>query len=396
MKSIMLDDSKINVNILHVVSGLPSDGGGPSIVIPLTVLSENKHYGISSLLLCLYSKNPPTYHEYPVDELVTKNLVYFLKSFTYFHLSPALFKTLLFANYDALHIHGSFRISTFLSAFVCVIRRKRYVITPHGSLVHGHLIKNKLIKLVWWNLIEKFVYMFAYSVRLLSKLEFNEIPTYISRDFANISYIPNGIDFDLISGSESKKIKQQYCAARVASRKIKFLFFSRLSSIKGILELLAAWRIASEADPSFRSKCSLDLIGPIDDSIASEIFDLIEGSNSIKYLGQVHGADRFEQLLRHDVFVLPTKGEGLSTALLEAISSYCSVITTPMCNLSDKELTKDFYYCQPTTASICEALLNLHSSFSIEEPIRLEQREYVVSKYSWDNASYSLLQIYYD
>ena len=74
----MRNNSKINVNVLHVVSGLPSDGGGPSIVIPLTVLNENKHPGISSLLLCLYSKNPPTCHEYPVAELVTKNFVCFL------------------------------------------------------------------------------------------------------------------------------------------------------------------------------------------------------------------------------------------------------------------------------------------------------------------------------
>ena len=392
----MRNNLKINVNILHVVSGLPSDGGGPSIVIPLTVLSENKHSGMSSLLLCLYSKNPPTCHKYPVTELVAKNFVCFLRSFTNFHFSPSLFITLLFANFDVLHIHGSFRMSTFLSAFACLIRRKRYVITPHGSLVRGHLIKNKLIKLAWWNLIEKYVYMFAHSVRLLSKLEFNEIPTHISGVFANIRYIPNGIDFNLISDSESKKIKQKYCDSRIASGKIKFLFFSRLSSVKGILELLAAWRIASESDPCFNSNCSLDLIGPIDDSISSEILALIAGNNSVKYLGQVHGADRFEQLLRHDVFVLPTKGEGLSTALLEAISSYCSVITTPMCNLSDKSLTKNFYYCKPTTASICEALLNLYSSFSIDEPIRFEQREYVVAHYGWDNASYSLLQIYYD
>ena len=93
--------------------------------------------------------------------------------------------------------------------------------------------------------------MFAHSVRLLSKLEFNEIPTHISGVFANIRYIPNGIDFSLISDSESKKIKQKYCDSRIASGKIKFLFFSRLSSVKGILELLAAWRIASESDPCF-------------------------------------------------------------------------------------------------------------------------------------------------
>ncbi len=92
MKFIMLNNSKINVNILHVVSGLPSDGGDPSIVIPLTALSENKHSGISSLLLCLYSKNPASYHKYPVDELFSRNLVYFLRSFTDLHLSSALFK----------------------------------------------------------------------------------------------------------------------------------------------------------------------------------------------------------------------------------------------------------------------------------------------------------------
>ena len=179
-------------------------------------------------------------------------------------------------------------------------------------------------------------------------------------------------------------------------KRIFFTFSTKGSSVKGILELLQAWRYASESDTSFSSKCSLDLIGPIDDSIASEIFALIDANDSVKYLGQVHGKDRFEQLLRHDVFVLPTKGEGLSTALLEAVASYCHIITTSMCNITDKELTKDFYYCQPTTVSICEALLNFYSSFNVEEPIPLKQREYVISNYGWDNASYSLVQTYYD
>ena len=135
---------KINANILHVVSGLPNDGGGPSIVIPLTVLSENKQCGISSLLLCLYSKHPATGYEYPVSDLIQKGLVYFLRSFAYFRFSPSLISILLFAKYDALHI----RILAYFHIFVCLylfVRRKRYIITPHGSWVQGHLFKYRFI-----------------------------------------------------------------------------------------------------------------------------------------------------------------------------------------------------------------------------------------------------------
>ena len=168
---------KINANILHVVSGLPNDGGGPSIVIPLTVLSENKQCGISSLLLCLYSKHPATGYEYPVSDLIEKGLVYFLRSFAYFRFSPSLISILLFAKYDALHIHGSWHTLHF-SAFICLLRRKRYIITPHGSLVHGHLIKNRFVISLVVSYRKVRLY-FAHSVRLLSNLELEEILNYI-------------------------------------------------------------------------------------------------------------------------------------------------------------------------------------------------------------------------
>ena len=382
---------------MHVVSGLPNDGGGPSIVIPLTVLSENKQCGISSLLLCLYSKHPATGYEYPVSDLIEKGLVYFLRSFAYFRFSPSLISILLFAKYDALHIHGSWHTSTFLSAFICLLRRKRYIITPHGSLVQGHLIKNRFIKLAWWYLVEKYVYMFAHSVRLLSNLELEEIPNFISRNFSNVKFIPNGIDFSLVSSQEALEIKKKNHSVRSVSGEIKFLFFSRLSTIKGIMELLSAWHIATESDSGFLKDCSLDLIGPIDESLTSEVLDFVHKSKSINYLGQVHGVERFRQLLCHDVFVLPTKGEGLSTALLEAISSYCEIITTPMCNLSDDKLTKNFYYCQPFDSSIYEALLNLYVSFSSgDRPILINQREHVISNYGWDHVAGLLLPLYYD
>ena len=134
---------KINANILHVVSGLPNDGGGPSIVIPLTVLSENKQCGISSLLLCLYSKHPATGYEYPVSDLIEKGLVYFLRSFAYFRFSPSLISILLCSMMPysrILHFH-------IFVCLYCLLRRKRHIITPHGSLVQGHLIKNRFIKL---------------------------------------------------------------------------------------------------------------------------------------------------------------------------------------------------------------------------------------------------------
>lgn len=392
----MIHPSEIDVNVLHVVSGLPIDGGGPSIVIPLTVLSENKQFRISSLLLCLYSKHPATGYEYPVSDLIDKKLVSFLRSFTYLRFSPSLIATLFFAKYDVLHIHGSWHISTFFSAFICLIRRKKYVVTPHGSLVRGHLVKNRFIKLVWWHLIEKYIYMFAHSVRLLSKLEFDEIPGYISNIFSNISFIPNGIDFVLISDQQALEIKKKNYSARAVSGEVKFLFFSRLSSVKGILELLSAWRITCESDSSFQQNCSLDLIGPIDASLATEVLTFVDKSKSVTYLGQVHGVERFRQLLYHDVFVLPTKGEGLSTALLEAISSYCAVVTTPMCNLCDESLTKNFYYCQPTISSICDALLNSYSSLSHDRSILIEQREYVVSNYGWDHVAGLLIRLYFN
>ena len=66
--------------------------------------------------------------------------------------------------------------------------------------------------------------MFAHSVRLLSNLELEEIPNFISRNFSNVKFIPNGIDFSLISSQEALEIKKKNHSVRSVSGEIFVLF----------------------------------------------------------------------------------------------------------------------------------------------------------------------------
>ncbi len=154
-------------------------------------------------------------------------------------------------------------------------------------------------------------------------------------DKAKIFFIPNGININKFAPPDKKKKLKLREKLSLGKNKIIFLVVSRLAAHKGIISpLLVVWKELFGKKDSFL----LLLIGSgenLPSSVEHKVKSFIKNSNltNVKLLGKKENVKEYLQAA--DVFLLPSENEGLSNALLEAMS------TALPCLVSDVSGNKD-------------------------------------------------------
>ena len=115
---------------------------------------------------------------------------------------------------------------------------------------------------------------------------------------------------------------------RNTSTKLTFLFASKLTRSKGIIEYIDASRnlALQYPDIEFHIAGSFDLTDP--DSITQSEFYELQSSQAIKYLGSLAFHEMKSCLNAASILVLPSYGEGLPKIALEAAASGMPLIMT--------------------------------------------------------------------
>lgn len=136
-----------------------------------------------------------------------------------------------------------------------------------------------------------------------------------------IELIPNGVDierFSPVTKSVKKMLREEL---KLPDGNI-VIYTGRLESGKGLEILLNSWREVSNQFP----KAYLVIIG--EGSLIHELMQMNRSSagGQVYFLGKTDGISRYVQAA--DIFVLPSLAEGLSNALLEAMSCGLAVVAT--------------------------------------------------------------------
>jgi glycosyltransferase involved in cell wall biosynthesis len=134
----------------------------------------------------------------------------------------------------------------------------------------------------------------------------------VSRD--RIVLIPNGIDLRRFSSVDAETKLQRRRRLRLPVEGVVALYCGSFQPLKGTPDLLEAW---ARLEPS---KATLVLVGN-----AANGYRVAATSNVIVRPWQDEIAPYYEAA---DVFVLPSRAEGMSNALLEALASGLAVIAT--------------------------------------------------------------------
>ena len=203
------------------------------------------------------------------------------------------------------------------------------VVTPHGTLAERWRWSSPH-KRLYRRLIADRLLEGAAAVHVLSTTEAEAMSKIGLR--TNSVVIPNGLPS---ASFEFRNNRGEADAAfpRLAGRRV-VLYLGRLWSEKGLDVLPRAWAAATSGDDS----SILVIAGPDYNGYENTLVEAIREAgvvDKVLITGPVFGSLKKSLLAASDLFVLPSRSEGFSMALLEATAASLPAIFSRECNFSE-------------------------------------------------------------
>ena len=314
------------MRVLHVITGLWKDTGGPSEVIP-AICTSMRDAGADVTLATLAGDSAQSVEDAAAHGVrVLKFLPTFRHTIWYSRELQRSIQPLASAH-DIVHIHGIWQFPDWAAAAAARHAGVPYVITPHGSLQPARLKKSSFKKRVSAVLADRAMLNQASCLHATAANEAEAFRLYGYR--GPIAMIPNGI-------APAGPIAPDRAAMLEAAFRRDFpetqgrrllLFLSRIEPIKGVTTLARAW---AECARQF-TDWHLVVVGPDERSHLQDVLAILRDGgvlNRTTITGPLYGDRKTAAYLASELFVLPTISENFGLVIGEALSHRVPVITT--------------------------------------------------------------------
>jgi glycosyltransferase involved in cell wall biosynthesis len=229
----------------------------------------------------------------------------------YFKVISALFATRYDLCYMTLNTKGAAFYKEILIVFLLKSFRKKIVYHFHNKGVSN--FSNQFIN----NLLYKFVFSNTQSI-LTSRFLYDDIKKYVQAK--NVFYCPNGIPPVITP-------KPSVLANSKNAGRPKILFLSNMIKDKGVWILLEACQLLHKRKVDFECHFAGSW-GDINETEFSQNIVAKGLSNCVISHGRKVGIEKFDLLVRSDIFALPTFNDCFPLVLLEAMQFSLPIITT--------------------------------------------------------------------
>ena len=214
---------------------------------------------------------------------------------------------------------------------------------------------------------------------------------------SKIKFIPNGVDtikYSLISTKDKESLRKKLNLPA----SIIVLFIGRLVHRKGVDVLLKAWkRSIVEFPQMYLLVAGSGFLQPDSDEEKLKNFVTKEGLEStVSFLGNIENTN--EYLQTSNMFVLPSRKEGMPNVLLEAMSCGLSIIATEIGGITDLITHGVNGILVPVNNSekLSKEILNLVNNSELSRRIGMEARRTIEGKFSMDKVGGYYLNLYSD
>lgn len=293
--------------------------------------------------------------------------------------SPALRQrvTTLMAEADFVLVHNHFQYAGWIASAEARSHGKPYIVFPHASLKRQSIrSSNGLAKRLYLWLFERKNYQCADYVAFNAEEELED-----SLFADNGIVVSNGIDprdFKVLPSRGA--FRSRYTEI---GDKLIFMFLGRIDiTQKGLDVLLEAFAMQVRKD----SKAVLVLAGPTegdDQALLQTIVAELGLKGRVFFTGLVSGNGKLELLRDADVFLMPSRYEGLSIALLEAMASGLPIVLSDRCGLHREIKRKNCgLVVQPTSESVAAAMVAMEDS-AARASFGKNARNLALAEYAW-------------
>jgi glycosyltransferase involved in cell wall biosynthesis len=285
------------------------------------------------------------------------------------------------------HIHGIWSPHSLAATRAASRVGIPVVSSVHGMLEKWDLAKGRRKKQIYSALFQRASLATSACLRALSEREFSDMRAYGLDN--PIAIVPNGVN-------ESSRVTSSALLERLnlPNDKRVVLFLGRIHRKKGILELLRAWpEVVRQHPDAHLLIAGADYEGAV--GAALQIISDLKLRDSVMFCGVLNGDETIQALSTAVAFCLPSYSEGMSVAVLEALSIGTPVIITPACNVSGIVEAGAGYVTSTEPKAISESICDCLSLSGVQwrsmsESARLLAR----SRYSWSRAGDSMRAVY--
>lgn len=267
---------------------------------------NNKNIKIEKFNTCRRSRNIKKTGKFSID-----NILNFFK--IYIDLQKKSNKE----SYDIIYYHSSIRLALLKDLIVIskISKKKKNKIILHihfaeyDKIMFSSKLINKIIIFMMNKSIEKVIFLSKETAKeFINKgLYYNKAS--VVYNFHNLEYS----EIELKNKVDLQNVKE----------KIEIVFLASLDRRKGILDAL-------EALTRIKENYIFNICGTINDLSIEDDFNkrIKQLGDRVKLHGYVSGQQKKDLLLRSDILVLPSYGEGLPISIIEGLAGGCSIITT--------------------------------------------------------------------
>ena len=291
----------------------------------------------------------------------------------YYKIAPAVLNHI--KDSDILHVHGIGFFSDFL-LLTKFLHKKPIIVQSHGGIFHTKNLG--FLKMIYFNLIERFLLSFAEMVILDSIQDYAFFSKILPKN--KLTHIENAISLDDFSNLPSKKEKNS------------FLFVGRISKNKRVDLLIQAFCFLLKSMPDAK----LYIIGNDFDYCLQKCKELVQKNNlqkNILFVGELPRNKLLEYYSKSEYIVSASSYEGFGISIVEGLASGCIPILNniPQFNEFVKDLGKEFIIDFENSEKAAKQISEISKSSNKN---MAEKCQKIAKKYSWENKIDEFKNIY--
>ncbi len=291
----------------------------------------------------------------------------------------------LIPDVDVVHTQVPYVYPVLAAGRAALRHRKPLIYQARGAFLPEALRRRKVKKSAYITVFERPLMRSASSLVALTKAE---IDSYRGLGVnTKCEVIPNGVHV----GRYGRQAVQ--CELPIPSDRSFILFLGRLHATKGVERLLEAFALVHSRIP----KTVLVLAGPDELGLEKNFRAMArhgEVQDKVFFPGMLSGALKQEFLSRAALFCLPSKTEGFSMAVLEALASGTPVLLSPGCNFPEVAPAGAGLVVSTDPKTLGEAIVTMLSDSNRLREMGQLGRAFVQERYSWGAVVDQLTALY--
>ncbi len=290
---------------------------------------------------------------------------------------------------DIVHLHGVWDAPLVRVSARCRSRNIPYLVRPAGMLDYWSLSQKAWKKNLALALVHRRMLRGAAAIHALNEHERDAIASLGLG--TRIEIIPNGL---FLQDIEIATAPGHFRAAHPALGAAPFvLFLSRLHFKKGLDILAEAWKQFAPRHPDAR----LVVAGPREDDSIDHFTKAIADaglSGSVLVVGPVYGPDKAAAFRECACFVLPSRQEGFSLAITEALGYGAPAVVTRDCHFPEVTEVGAGIETALDPADVAGALSRMLSDSALRRSAAEAGQRLIRERFTWPAVARRTLEVY--